>query len=101
MFKDREVGMAKGYQKHMERKRKIAGKRVVGIDPAGRNHQAAVVNEQGIQQGKSFMFPVSHEGYEVKLWKELAKVLGSYGPENLVFAICQVFSKLGKSAFFV
>lgn len=79
--------MAKGYQKHMERKRKIAGKRVVGIDPASRKHQAVVVNEQGIQQGKSFMFPVSHEGYEVKLWKELTKVLGSYGPENLVFAI--------------
>lgn len=79
--------MAKGYQKYMERKRKIAGKRVVGIDPAGRKHQAAIVDEKGIQQGKSFMVPVSYEGYEVKLGKEPTKALGSCGPENLVFAI--------------
>lgn len=79
--------MTKGYQKHMERKKKIAGKKIVGIDPAGRKHQAAVLDEQGIQQGKSFMFPVSFEGYEVKLWMELTKILGNYSSENLVFAI--------------
>jgi hypothetical protein len=79
--------MAKGYQKHMERKKALAGMRVVGIDPASRKHQATVLDEKGIQQGHSFSFPVSHEGYEVKLWKGLTKILGSYGPENLVFAI--------------
>ena len=33
------------------------------------------------------MFPVTYEGYEVKLWKELTKIMGDYSPDNLVFAI--------------
>lgn len=79
--------MTKGYQKHMERKKKLAGMRIVGIDPASRKHQAVVLDEKGIQQGHSFSFPVSYDGYEVRLWKGLTKVLGNYGPDNLVFAI--------------
>ena len=79
--------MTKGYQKHMERKKKLAGMRIVGIDPASRKHQAAILDEKGIQQGHSFSFPVSHEGYEVKLWKGLTKILGVYSPENVLFAI--------------
>jgi len=78
---------SKGYQKHMEKKKMLAGKRIVGIDPAKEKHQAAVLNEEGIQMGRSFSFPVSHEGYSEKLWKEIGKILGDYGTEDLAFAV--------------
>jgi transposase len=77
----------RGYQKFADRRRRLAGKAVVGIDPASEKHQAAVLDREGIQIGRSFAFPVSYEGYETKLWAELTKVLGNYGPEDLVFAI--------------
>ena len=77
----------RGYQKFMERKKKLSGKRVAGIDPASEKHQVALLNEEGIQVGRSFAFPVSYRGYAEKLWKELTKILGSYGPDNLVFAV--------------
>jgi transposase len=79
--------MKKSYEKHMEKKKMLAGKRIVGIDPAKEKHQAAVLNEEGIQMGRSFSFPVSHEGYSEKLWKEIGKILGDYGTEDLAFAV--------------
>jgi len=79
--------MKKSYEKHMEKKQMLSGKRIVGIDPAKEKHQAVVVNEKGLQQGRSFSFPVSHEGYNEKLWKGLGKVLGAYSADDLVFAI--------------
>ena len=66
--------------------RRLVGKTVVGIDPASEKHQAAVLDREGIQS-VLFAFPVSYEGYETKLWAELTKVLGSYNPEDLIFAI--------------
>ncbi len=39
----------------------LAGKRIVGIDSVKEKHQAAVLNEEGIQMGRSFSFPVSHD----------------------------------------
>jgi transposase len=77
----------RGYQKYMERKKRLSGKRIVGIDPAGHTHQAAVIDEDGVQMGRSFTFRVSYQGYTEKLWKELGRILGSYGPDNLVFAV--------------
>lgn len=79
--------MKKSYEKHMEKKQMLSGKRIVGIDPAKDKHQAAVVDEEGIQMGKSFSFPVTHEGYTEALWNRLGKILGDYGPEDLVFAV--------------
>jgi len=77
----------RGYQKYMERKKKLTGKRIVGIDPASEKHHSAVLDEGGIQIGRSFSFPVSFEGYGIKLWNELNRMLGNYNPDNLVFAI--------------
>jgi len=42
----------RGYQKFMERKKNLAGKRVVGIDPGSEKHQAAVLDKDGIQMGR-------------------------------------------------
>ena len=57
------------YKKHQERKRNIAGKKVIGIDPAKEKHQVTVIDEQGIQMGNSFAITVSHKGFNEDLWK--------------------------------
>jgi hypothetical protein len=49
----------KGYEKYMEKKKMLSGKKIVGIDPAKERHQVAVLDEEGMQRGKSFTFPVS------------------------------------------
>ena len=74
----------KRLQAHREH---LAGKTVIGIDPAKDKHQAAVVDAHGNQRGASFSFPVSAAGYGEILWRNIVKVLPSYKPEEIVFAI--------------
>ncbi|MFQ5640611.1 MAG: hypothetical protein ACE5IR_21745 [bacterium] len=51
--------------KILENKRKsIAEKIVVGIDPGKEKHQAAVLDRLGVHQ-KTFTFKVSSQGYRV------------------------------------
>jgi len=79
----------------------LAGKIVVGIDPSKDKHQAAVVDCHGSQQGSSFSFPVTSTGYGETLWRTLAKVLKSWKPEEIIFAIetaCNLWETL---AFFL
>jgi hypothetical protein len=47
----------------------LAGKIVIGIDPAKDKHQAAVVDAHGNQRGSSFSFAVSATGYGETLWR--------------------------------
>ncbi|GBD96387.1 transposase IS116/IS110/IS902 family protein [bacterium BMS3Abin06] len=75
------------YRKHQERKRNIAGIKVIGIDPAKEKHQVTVIDEQGIQMGNSFAITVSHKGFNEDLWKKLGKILGKFRKEEVVFAI--------------
>jgi transposase len=75
------------YKKHQERKRKIAGKKVIGIDPAKEKHQLTVIDEHGIQMGDTFTINVSHKGFNEDLWKSLGKILGRIRKEEIVFAI--------------
>ncbi|MGA9115315.1 MAG: IS110 family transposase [Bacteroidota bacterium] len=79
----------------------LAGKIVVGIDPSKDKHQAAVVDCHGSQMGGSFSFPVSSTGYGETLWRGLSKILKSWEPACLVFAIetaCNLWETL---AFFL
>ncbi len=75
------------YKKHQERKRNIAGKKIIGIDPAKEKHQITVIDEQGIQMGNSFSISVTHKGFNEDLWKKLGKILGKFTKEEVVFAI--------------
>lgn len=77
----------KGYLKNQERKQKISGMKVVGIDPSKDKHQAVVFDEGHMQRGTSFSFQTNYEGYTEKLWKRLDERLGGYSPEDLVFAV--------------
>ncbi|HDO26220.1 MAG TPA: IS110 family transposase, partial [Nitrospirae bacterium] len=75
------------YKKHQERKRNIAGIKVIGIDPAKEKHQVTVLDEHGMQMGNSFSINVSHKGFNEDLWKKLGKILGEFRKEEVVFAI--------------
>lgn len=75
------------YKKHQERKSKVAGMKVIGIDPSKEKHQVTVVDEQGIQMGNSFTITVTHKGFNEDLWKNLGKILGKFRKEEVVFAI--------------
>ena len=85
-----------------EHRQFLAGKIVVGIDPSKDKHQAAVVDPQGNQIGRSFSFPTTSAGYNKLLSGELPKLVGtSASPENVVFALetaCNLWETL---AFFL
>lgn len=51
------------HQRLQTHREQLAGKSVIGIDPAKDKHQAAVVDAHGNQRGASFSFPVSAAGY--------------------------------------
>jgi transposase len=75
----------------------IAGKHIVGIDPAKAKHQAVLIDPSGLQIGKSFAFDVSYEGYTNTLWKKITFLLPRCNPENVIFAIetsCNLWTTL-------
>ena len=65
----------------------IAGKYIIGIDPAKAKHQAVLIDPSGLQIGKSFAFDVTHEGYTKTLWKKVTFLLPNCNPDNTAFAI--------------
>jgi len=72
---------------YQQKKDFVAGKSIVGIDPAKQHHQAAVINPFGLQIGKSFSFPVNYEGFHDSLWKKLNSIIPQHAPQNLLFAV--------------
>jgi len=75
------------HQRLQTQREALAGKIVIGIDPAKDKHQAAVVDAHGNQRGSSFSFPVSATGYSETLWRNMAKVVPNCNVQNVVFAI--------------
>jgi transposase len=65
----------------------IAGKYIIGIDPAKAKHQAVLIDPSSLQIGKSFAFDVTYEGYTQTLWKKVTILLPNCNPDNTVFAI--------------
>ena len=75
-------------QEKLHQKRDLVEEKIIiGIDPAKDKHQAALVGADGIQIGSSFSFPVSSDGFEIVLWKNITKSLTVCNPENTLFAI--------------
>jgi transposase len=65
----------------------LAGKYIIGIDPAKAKHQAVLIDPSGLQIGKSFVFDASYEGYTNTLWKKVTLLFPKCNPQNTVFAI--------------
>ena len=80
---------------------RLAGKIVIGIDPAKDKHQAAIVDPQGNQRGASFSFPVTATGFGETLWRSVARILPSCNIQEVVFAIETACSLWDTLAFFL
>lgn len=65
----------------------ISGKKVVGIDPAKRNHTAYVLNAKGLPIGKGFAIPNTYDGFHVLLWQKLRQRLDEINSDEVIFAI--------------
>lgn len=74
------------HQRLQQQREQLAGKIVIGIDPAKDKHQAAVVDAHGNQRSASLSFPVSAAGYGEMLWRNIAKVIPSCNAQSIVFA---------------
>jgi transposase len=70
-----------------EKRQFVHDKYIVGIDPSKKKHQAAVIDKNGIQRGKSFIFKANHKGYNQVLWKRLGRIIPEINPGHVVFAI--------------
>jgi transposase len=80
----------------------IAGKIVIGIDPAKDKHQAAIVDPQGSQRGASFSFPVNATGFSETLWRSITRILPSCNIHDIVFAVetaCNLWETLAYFLF--
>lgn len=75
------------FKEYQEKRRFISGRIIIGIDPGKERHQVAIIDEHGIQRGKSFSFEVNYEGFNVTLWKKIELVLGEYCSDKVVFAV--------------
>jgi transposase len=75
----------------------VSGKWVVGIDPAKEKFDAAVIDPNGLLQGKTFTIQNNHEGFQKQLWICLNERIDSISKDNIVFAIeaaCNLWQKL-------
>ncbi len=90
----------KAYQ---EKRQAIFGKSVLGIDPGKQKYAGAILDASGVQQGNTFRFEVSREGFDQILWKQVNKRIDATRPEDIVVAIetsCNLWMELGAVAEF-
>jgi transposase len=77
----------KAYQGYQRKRTQVSDKTIIGIDPGKNRHQAVIIDSKGLTIGKSFSFAVSYTGYHQSLWQEIAKRLGTYSSDDLIFAV--------------
>jgi len=65
----------------------IYDKTIVGIDPAKKKHQVAVINKNGLQVGNSFTFTATYTGFTQDLWIKIKKIITDVNANHVVFAI--------------
>lgn len=81
----------------LKKQQLLAGKYIIGIDPAKDKHQAVILDPDGLQLGKSFCFDVGFEGYTNILWKKITFLFPRCNSENTIFAIetsCNLWTTL-------
>jgi len=75
----------------------ISGKFIVGIDPSKEKYDAAVIDQHGLIQGKTFTFQNNHQGFQKQLWNCLNERIINFLKKDTVFAIeaaCNLWQKL-------
>lgn len=77
----------------------VSGKFIVGIDPSKEKYDAAVIDQQGLLQGKTFTFQNTQEGLQKQLWNCINERIINLSKENSIFAIeaaCNLWQKLAE-----
>lgn len=82
-------------QKLQQKRQFVAGRLIVGIDPAKAKHEAQVLDSDGLPVGSSFSFATSYSGFNERLWRQLQSRLPATLAElprqklidHLVFAV--------------
>lgn len=73
----------------------VAGRYIIGIDPAKAKHEAQILDPGGLPVGSSFSFAATSEGFRRQLWRQLRRRLPAAVSEladdrladHLVFAV--------------
>ena len=65
----------------------VAGKWILGIDPAKERHTAILIGPSGDIQGSSFSFKVTSQGFREILPKMLSRRLPAARPEHVMIAV--------------
>lgn len=79
--------MMRSYRSYQEKRSKIKGKTIIGIDPGKSKHQVVIIDATGIPTGKTFSFSVNYEGFRKKLWEEINKQVTDYSSSDILFAV--------------
>jgi transposase len=74
------------YQALYAKRKFIANRFVIGIDPGKKKHQAVVLDPLGLQL-RMFTFAVSNFGFRQELWKKMAGAIPTAARPEAVFAI--------------
>ena len=74
------------YQALQAKRKFIANRFVVGIDPSKKKHQAVVLDPQGLQL-RMFTFATSAQGFRQELWKRMTGAIPTAALPETVFAI--------------
>jgi transposase len=82
-------------QKLQQKRQFVAGRFLVGIDPAKAKHEAQILDTDGLPVGSSFSFVTSYSGFNERLWRQLQSRLPATLAElprqklidHLVFAV--------------
>jgi len=78
--------MTKKFKALQIKRQFISDKLIIGIDPAKRKHQAAIINHYGLPISNSFTFANSKQGY-AKLLKKVNQQTEKSNEKNIIFAI--------------
>lgn len=79
--------MKKSFKALEEKRRLIAGRIIVGIDPGKASPPAVVLDENGFQMGKPFTFAQSYAGYHHSLPQKLSRMLPQERDHEVLFAV--------------
>ena len=85
-LKKKGIFMTKKFKALQIKRQFISDKIIIGIDPAKKKHQAAIINSYGLPMTNSFTFANNKQGY-LKLLKKVRQQKEKSNDINIIFAI--------------